>query len=358
METSIVVLEHLHKKFGAVTAVEDFSLQIEPGEFITLLGPSGCGKTTVLRMIAGQETPDRGTVQIDGSEMTFAPPNHRPVNMVFQSYALFPHMNVAENIAFGPNLRKTPKDVIERDVREMLALMRLEGYEDRRVNQLSGGQCQRVALARALINRPKVLLLDEPLGALDLKLRKQMQIELKSLNRKIHTTFIYVTHDQEEALTMSDRVVVMNQGKIVQVGSAREIYEKPNSMFVSSFVGETNLLKGSLVERAGGSAVIALGGFKVSIADPGDVLPGQEVHLSIRPEAIDFDVPDDDAGNCVAAEVLSVTFLGSLMRYELALPGGIHLSANSATTEAARVHGAGDSVCVRLPADKLVILKA
>ncbi|HET7616063.1 MAG TPA: polyamine ABC transporter ATP-binding protein, partial [Bacillales bacterium] len=240
----MVQLENLTKQFGSHTAVGNLKLNIESGEFLTLLGPSGCGKTTTLRMIAGFEKPTSGTVRIGGEEVNRVEPYKREVNTVFQSYSLFPHMNVYENVAFGLKMKKVGKQEISDRVTNALKMVQLEGFRDRSVKQLSGGQQQRIAIARAIVNNPKVLLLDEPLGALDLKLRKQMQIELKRLQQSLGITFIYVTHDQEEALTMSDRIVVMNGGEIEQIGKPKEIYERPVSRFVAGFIGETNIFEG------------------------------------------------------------------------------------------------------------------
>src|SRR6266496_2682045 len=241
---------------AAVVAVEDMHLQVAPGEFFSLLGPSGCGKTTTLRMLAGFEEPSSGRILLYGRDMVGVPPYRRDVNMVFQHYALFPHMSVHDNIAFGLRYKKVPRDEIRRRVAEALRLVELEGREQRRPRQLSGGQQQRVALARALVNRPRALLLDEPLGALDLKLRRAMQLELKRIQREVGITFVYVTHDQEEALTMSDRLAVMNAGVIEHLGSPREIYEHPASRFVAGFIGTSNLLTGKVTGVTGGSAII------------------------------------------------------------------------------------------------------
>lgn len=248
MEELILSLRDVHKTFGTTEALTGVSLDVQAGEFLTLLGPSGCGKTTTLRIIAGLEAPDGGRVLLQGSDVTDWEPNRRNVNTVFQSYALFPHMNVARNIGYGLRLKKTPKDEIRRRVDEMLSLVQLPGYGARMPSQLSGGQRQRVAIARAIVNDPAVLLLDEPLGALDLKLRKDMQIELKRIQQRTGITFIYVTHDQEEALTMSDRVVVMNHGVIQQVGSPTDIYNEPVNAFVADFIGESNIIPGVMLE--------------------------------------------------------------------------------------------------------------
>ena len=231
------------------TAVDNFNLEVKRGEFVTLLGPSGCGKTTTLRMIAGFLMPSSGEILLNGESIQDLPPYKRPVNTVFQRYALFPHMNIYNNIAFGLKQKKTPKDVIERKVRRVLDLVDLEGFEERSVSTLSGGQQQRIAIARALVNEPEILLLDEPLGALDLKMRKEMQIELKDMHDKLGITFIYVTHDQEEALTMSDKIVVMNEGKIQQIGTPEDIYNEPKNAFVADFIGESNIFNGMMTGK-------------------------------------------------------------------------------------------------------------
>ncbi len=241
-----VEIQNVTRRFGSVTAVESVSLEVGRGEFLTLLGPSGCGKTTLLRMIAGFETPDEGRVLLGGADVTDLPPFKRDVTTVFQQYALFPHLNLFDNVAFGLERRRTPRDEIKRRVADALSMVRLAGLDSRSIGELSGGQQQRVALARSLVLEPRVLLLDEPLAALDLKLRKQMQVELKSLQRRLGISFIYVTHDQEEALTMSDRIVVMNAGRVEQVGSAEEVYERPATEFVAGFIGISNIIEGVL----------------------------------------------------------------------------------------------------------------
>src|SRR5882672_3065985 len=238
-----IALERVTKRFGSTAAVDSVSLTIEEGEFFSLLGPSGCGKTTTLRMVAGFVEPDSGSIELDGKDVTSVPANRRPVNMVFQQYALFPHMSIYDNVAFGLKMKRVPRAAHRERVHEMLRVVELEGFESRRIRQLSGGQQQRVALARALVNRPAALLLDEPLGALDVKLRKQMQLELKRIQADLGTTFVYVTHDQEEALAMSDRIGVMNGGRIEQVGTPREIYEQPDTAFVADFIGSLNVLE-------------------------------------------------------------------------------------------------------------------
>ena len=247
----VLIAETLRQQFGTVTALDGISISVRPGEFLALLGPSGCGKTTLLRTIGGFISPTSGRILIEGRDITGVPPNKRPVNTVFQNYALFPHLNVANNIAFGPRRTGVPEQRIQQDLKRSLKLVGLEGYENRFSHELSGGQQQRIALARALINQPKVLLLDEPLGALDLQLRKRMQLELKQLQEQLGITFIFVTHDQEEALVMADRIAVMNHGKIVQIGSGEDIYRNPNCRFVASFIGEANLLAKNSNAREG-----------------------------------------------------------------------------------------------------------
>ena len=244
MNQNIIEIQGVSKVYGDNTVLDNLSLNIRKNEFLTLLGPSGCGKTTTLKIIAGFETADSGKVIFNGSDISNIPPYKRQLNTVFQKYALFPHMNIYENIAFGLKIKKLPKDEIDKKVREMLKMVSLEGFEKRSVDSLSGGQQQRVAIARALVNEPKVLLLDEPLGALDLKLRKEMQLELKKIQKRLGITFIFVTHDQEEALTMSDTIVVMNKGKIQQMGSPEDIYNEPANAFVADFIGESNILNG------------------------------------------------------------------------------------------------------------------
>ena len=283
MAAPAVGIREVTKRFGDVVAVDNIDLDIADGEFFSLLGPSGCGKTTTLRMIAGLEYPTEGSITIHGEEMGLRPPNKRPVNTVFQSYALFPHMTVAGNIAFGLQMQKVPEEETSRRVGEAIDLVRLSGMENRRPGMLSGGQQQRVALARALVNRPEVLLLDEPLGALDLKLRQAMQLELKEIQREVGITFVYVTHDQKEALTMSDRIAVMNEGQLLQVATSEEIYERPNTRFVAEFIGETNLITGTVSEPG----VVKLADGSLVRARTHSVA-GSTVTLNLRPEKIDL----------------------------------------------------------------------
>ena len=283
---SALVLKNISKYFGSVCAVKDMNLVVRDGEFISLLGPSGCGKTTLLRIIAGFETPDMGEVLLDGKNILGVPPNKRPMNMVFQRYALFPHMTVYENIAFSQFLKKRPKEEIGSKVKRMLELVQLSGFEPRKPDQLSGGQCQRIALARALINEPRVLLLDEPLGALDLKIRKQMQIELKNIQEKLNITFIYVTHDQEEALVMSDRIVLMRAGETIQIDSPKWIYTHPNSRFSATFIGESNVFDGEVYEILSDHFIIDVNGFKIKAQKTIDVGSGTKVILAVRLEKV------------------------------------------------------------------------
>lgn len=327
MEKTTVRLENLCKKFGEVWAVDHIDLDIKPGEFVTLLGPSGCGKTTTLRMISGLETPTSGTIYLEDQDFTNIPPEKRPVNMVFQAYALFPHLTIAENIAFGPRIKKIAEDQIKVDVDEMLRLVQLESYGPRRPDQLSGGQAQRVALARALINHPKVLLLDEPLGALDLKLRKAMQLELRSIQQRLGMTFVYVTHDQEEAMVMSDRIVLMNKGKIVQIGTPSEIYNHPANDFVSRFIGEANLLNGTIEGLADDNFQIETGAH-ITITAPAKagMAVGESSITSVRPERITVFASDErtprDWPNVFRGTIKRTIFLGPFVRYHVMLANG------------------------------------
>ncbi|MBX6752866.1 MAG: ABC transporter ATP-binding protein [Thermorudis peleae] len=302
-----------------VKAVDHVSLQIYQGEFFSLLGPSGCGKTTTLRMIAGFELPTSGDILIEGRVVGNTPPFKRNVNTVFQNYALFPHMTVEENVAFGLRMKGVPRDEIRQRVREALHLVRLNGFENRYPRQLSGGQQQRVALARALVNRPRVLLLDEPLGALDLKLRKDMQLELKRLQETVGITFLYVTHDQEEALTMSDRIAVMNAGRVLQVGTPLEIYERPANRFVADFIGESNFLEGQVtrIERDTATVVIS-DRFPVLAQTHHGIQPGQRVTVAIRPEKIRLCIPTSDSQNeagALTGTVQDIVYIGTDTHY-------------------------------------------
>jgi len=304
---NIVSMKDINVAFDGETILNNISLDIKDKEFVTLLGPSGCGKTTTLRIIGGFITPDSGTVSFDGKVINDVPPYKRNVNTVFQRYALFPHLNVYDNIAFGLRVKKMPEKEIQERVAEMLELVNLRGFEKRSVNRLSGGQQQRVAIARALVNRPKVLLLDEPLGALDLKLRKEMQIELKRIQQQLEITFIYVTHDQEEALTMSDTVVVMNKGDIQQIGTPVDIYNEPVNAFVADFIGESNILDG-IMRR---DLLVEIGGKEFECVDKG-FGENTPVDVVIRPEDVKL-IPAEDAK--ITGIVESVTFKG--VHYEM-----------------------------------------
>lgn len=306
-----------------VAAVRGVNLDVHSGEFFTFLGPSGCGKTTTLRMIAGFEVPTSGEVHIEGQPMANVPPYRRPVNYVFQNYALFPHLTVAQNVAFGLSVRRVARAERDRRVHEALDLVRLPNVEKRKPAQLSGGQQQRVALARALINEPAVLLLDEPLGALDLKLRKEMQIELKHLQQRVGITFIYVTHDQEEALTISDRIAVMSDGVILQVGDPMTVYEKPCSRFVAEFIGESNFIRGQVASRQGSTIQVLVGHDRVSADIHGtDVRPGQQVTLTVRPEKLQLVRPDQANGATLMGQVREMVYIGTDTRFVVGLPTG------------------------------------
>ena len=336
-----VELRGATKVFGkgtahAVTALNDLSLGIRDNEFFTLLGPSGCGKTTLLRAIAGFEELSAGAIYLFGQAIDHLPPNRRPVNTVFQHYALFPHMTVAQNIAFGLEMQRRERAEIDRVVREMLALVRLPELASRRPQQLSGGQQQRVALARALATHPKVLLLDEPLSALDLKLRQEMRGELKTLQRETGITFIFVTHDQQEALTMSDRIAVMANGEVQQVGTPDEIYEHPVNRFVADFIGETNLLEATLIERAdGGRALCALGNGERLVVEDGRAAPGERITLSLRPEKVALRAADH-AGAAMHGTIRRLVYLGTDTQYEIDLGGGQTLLARAQNASGAR----------------------
>jgi putative spermidine/putrescine transport system ATP-binding protein len=320
-----VRLDAIVKRYGDVVAVDGVDLEIRRGEFFTLLGPSGSGKTTCLRLIAGFERPDGGRVLLGGRDVTALPPAERDVNTVFQDYALFGHMTVGANVAYGLRVKKVPREERERRVAEALAMVRLEGYGDRRPSQLSGGQRQRVALARALVNRPRVLLLDEPLGALDLKLRQQLQVELKRIQLEVGITFVYVTHDQEEALTMSDRIAVVDGGKIVQVGTPRAVYERPDSSFVAGFVGVSNLLELPVARVDGDVVVLGLGAQDaISAAAGAGAAPGRTAVVTVRPEQIALhaaaSAPD---GVCHArGTVRESLYAGPTTRFVVELDGG------------------------------------
>jgi len=309
------------KRFGAVGAVDDVSLEIADGEFFSLLGPSGCGKTTTLRMVAGFERPDEGRIVLQGNDVTTVPANKRPLNMVFQQYALFPHMSVYDNVAFGLKVKRVPRAEHRDRVQEMLRVVSLEGMDKRRARQLSGGQQQRVALARALVNRPAALLLDEPLGALDVKLRKQMQLELKRIQHTLGTTFVYVTHDQEEALAMSDRIAVMNGGRVEQTGSPREIYEHPQTAFVADFIGSLNAFDLRIDELVGQNAVMRLGeNERVVVPVDGGHHPGETLRAAVRPERVQIEHAGTallDGGSRLEGTVAEIVFLGMYTQFHV-----------------------------------------
>jgi spermidine/putrescine transport system ATP-binding protein len=324
------IAKQFQSRRGTVHAVERVDLVIGEGEFFSLLGPSGCGKTTTLRMIGGFEEPTEGHILLYGQDVVGVPPNHRDVNMVFQSYALFPHMTVFENVAFGLRRKSVAKPEIANRVGEMLELVQLEGKSDRHPRELSGGQQQRVALARALVNRPRALLLDEPLAALDLKLRQAMQLELKRIQREVGISFVFVTHDQNEALTMSDRLVVMNAGRIEQLGTPRDVYERPRTRFVAGFIGTSNLIEGTVARLDGSTAILERGG-DASIIVPDAVSAGaavgQPLDLTVRPEKIVLSHERPDAGRCaLRGRVTEVVYLGSSTQYAVSTRDGADLS--------------------------------
>jgi spermidine/putrescine transport system ATP-binding protein len=314
-----VELDNITRRFGDVAAVDGVCLRVERGEFLTLLGPSGCGKTTLLRVIGGFEIPDQGRVILGGAEVTDIPPYRRDVTTVFQQYALFPHMDVYSNVAFGLARKRVERTQIDIRVKEALEMVQLGGLESRRPSELSGGQQQRVALARALVLEPRVLLLDEPLAALDLKLRKQMQLELKGLQRRVGISFIYVTHDQEEALTMSDRIVVMNRGRIEQVGTAVEIYERPQTEFVADFIGASNILEGTVESITEGASLVSVGPTRIEVhCDTAEV--GSRIRLMIRPEKILLGKPASEEG--ISGRIASAVYLGESTQWSVEIEGG------------------------------------
>lgn len=326
----MVKLVHVIKSFEGETdaAVKDISLEVREGEFLTILGPSGCGKTTTLRIIAGFEKADTGSVYIDDIDVTMKPPYERSVNTVFQSYALFPHLNVYDNVAFGLSIKKLSNEEIKSRVSKMLKIVLMEGYENRMPDQLSGGQRQRVAIARAIINNPKVLLLDEPLGALDLKLRKQMQLELKHLQKQLGITFVFVTHDQEEAMTMSDRICVMNNGVIEQLGTPEEIYEKPKTRFVADFIGEINMFEGIVTGVDNDTAAVQLEDNQIiSIKNEG-FSKGSTVCFALRPEKLKFTSSPDPEKPWLSVSLKERTYTGSVLKTSVTLSNGREVIIN------------------------------
>ena len=330
----LVRFEAVSKRFDGVVAVDRLSLDIYEREFFALLGPSGCGKTTLLRMLAGFEMPDEGRIRLADDDIVGVPPYRRPVNMMFQSYALFPHLTVAGNIAFGLKQDRLPRGEIETRVAEMLALARLEGLAARKPHQLSGGQRQRVALARSLAKRPKVLLLDEPLAALDKKLREETRFELMDVQARLGTTFVIVTHDQEEAMTVAHRIAVMDRGTLMQVATPPELYEHPNSRWVATFIGDVNLLEGTVIksDAGGGLAIAGEGGRRYRLAGAGEILPGQEVCIALRPERLQLaaTAPPATVENCVAGRVHDIAYLGDISLYRVTLEDGSVMTASRA----------------------------
>ena len=330
-----VELRHVKKWFGTIPAVRGVSLQIKQNEFFSLLGPSGCGKTTILRMIGGFERPTEGEVYLQGRLANNVPPYRRDTNLIFQHLALFPHLDVAENIAFGLRMKHLHREAIREKVSRTLELVDLKGFGARRIHQLSGGQRQRVAIARALVNEPAVLLLDEPLGSLDLRLRTQMQLELKEIQHRVGTTFIYVTHDQTEALTMSDRIAVMHDGLVEQVGTGWEVYEKPRTRFVATFLGESNLFAGRVIAADPAGVKINAEGLILMVPPYANAAAGAIVHVCVRPERVRAlrdarrSVPGTPYENTTEARVRGITFKGSVIEYRLATPSGLPLMAQA-----------------------------
>lgn len=340
--TNIIELKHITKTFeDGFVAVEDFNLTVKRGEFVTFLGPSGCGKTTTLRMIAGFEIPTEGEILLDGKEIGNLPPNKRPINTVFQRYALFPHLNIFDNIAFGLKLKKLSKDEIKRKVKKVLEMVDLEGFETRKVATLSGGQQQRIAIARALVNEPQILLLDEPLGALDLKMRKEMQLELKSMHERLGITFIYVTHDQEEALTMSDKIVVMSEGRMQQIGTPEDIYNEPKNAFVADFIGESNIFTGIMTDKL----KVRFCGAEFACVD--DVEHGRLVEVVVRPEDVEITMPENGA---ITGTVTSVVFKG--VHYEITVESG----KNEIVIQSTKTAAVGSQVGLNVEPDGIHIM--
>lgn len=342
-EKVIVELKNISKEFDGQCVLDNVSMQIKKNEFVTLLGPSGCGKTTTLRIIGGFEYPTEGTVLFDGMDITNVPPYKRKVNTVFQKYALFPHLNVFDNIAFGLKIAKTPYHEIKKRVEQMLELVNLSSYAKRSVDSLSGGQQQRIAIARALVNRPKVLLLDEPLGALDLKLRKSMQLELKSMQQEVGITFLYVTHDQEEALTMSDSIVVMHEGRIQQIGTPKEIYDEPNNAFVANFIGDSNIYRGTMLK----DELVNFAGSDFICVDKG-FANNEEVDVVIRPE--DIKIVEEGKGQ-LDGIVQSVLFKG--VHYEMIIKS----RTDTFTVQSTKMREAGSTVGIQIIPFNIHIMK-
>ena len=362
MANTIISIDHVIKDFGSVRAVNDANFEIVEGEFFSLLGPSGCGKTTLLRILAGFEVPTQGRIYIDGRDVTLVQPNHRPVNMVFQNYAIFPHLNVASNIAFGMRKSGLSKLELAQRIDEMLELIRLPGYGERGANELSGGQRQRVALARALIKQPKVLLLDEPLGALDKKLREQMQIELRQLQQQVGITFVFVTHDQEEALTLSDRIAVMSQGDVLEISTPGDLYESPRSRFVADFIGTMNFFDCTVSGCRGGvlTAESAELGRVRALCETPPAAPGEGFVLAIRPEK--FQLAFDDIGtseNAVRGRMGPSAYLGDRSHFYVYLEGRsepVSVALPNLARSLDRIKGVDQEVWLTWPEDAAVLL--
>ncbi len=352
-----VRLEHVTKIFGDAAAVDDLNLVIDEGEFFSLLGPSGCGKTTTLRMIGGFEEPSSGRILLGGRDVTYMAPYNRDINTVFQSYALFPHLDVYENIAFGLQRKKVNKNEIRQRVGRILEIVDLPNFEKRRVNQLSGGQQQRIALARALVNEPALLLLDEPMSALDAKLRHHMQIELKTIQSRVGITFLYVTHDQEEAMTMSDRLVVMRQGKIEGIGSPKDVYESPTTEFVATFLGASNLLAGTVKSFDASSASVTLtngGEVRMPVERLPEAVVGSKVKVGVRPEKISIEPADCDIRsdhNSLRGRVRVSTFTGVGNQYLVEMPGGMDITIYAQNIGQASAPRSGDEVALTWPCE-------
>lgn len=354
----MVELRGISKRFGNFVAVHEVNLTVNSGEFMTFLGPSGCGKTTMLRMISGFETPTFGQVLLDGSDVTHLPPYRRDVNQVFQSYALFPHLNIWDNIAFGLRMKEVSRDDIQTRVEAAIDMVALRGFELRKPSQLSGGQRQRVALARAIVNRPKVLLLDEPLSALDAKLRHSMQIELKRLQKQLGITFIFVTHDQEEALTMSDRIAVFNLGKIEQLGTSGEIYHRPRTPFVAQFIGQANLIDADVVSTNGTNTRLCVGGGIELNANCTPPAGATKVLVSIRPEKLRISHDEFPGDNVFRADVKEEIFMGALEQLLLSAGDGLELTAVLTNQTAdQRDIATGDKVFCQLHPDDIVVVQ-
>ncbi len=350
-----VRLEELTKSYGGVSAVEGIDLDMPPGEFFTMVGPSGCGKTTTLRMIAGFERPTSGRILLDGVDVAQTPPHRRNVNTVFQSYALFPHLNVADNVAFGLKYRKTTKEERRRQVAEVLELVQLTGFEGRKPGQLSGGQQQRVALARALVLRPQVLLLDEPLGALDARLRKDLQVELKALQSEVGVTFVFVTHDQEEALTMSDRIAVMNDGHIEQAGPPQAVYDEPETLFVADFLGVSNLIAAQARGTEGDCCVLRVAE-RTLYAEQGATGARGDVKAMIRPERVRIEPPGGDGDNRLPGLIEHAVFLGGFRELRVRILGGSLIKAIVPNDGTPFGYEEGESLMLHFPQEALRVL--